>query len=70
MNGLIGFMNGGLGRLARAILGVALIGWGLASFGGTTGYVVAAIGLLPLALAVWGRCLLELLAPSQVSRHA
>ncbi len=70
MSGLIGFMNGPVGRAARVVLGLALIAWGLASIGGTTGAIVAVIGLLPVAMGLWGRCLLELVAPKPVSRHA
>ena len=62
MSGLVGFMNGAWGRLARAALGLALIGYGLAVPGGTTGVVLAAVGLVPLLPGLAGRCLLEPLA--------
>ncbi len=70
MIGLIGFMNGAAGRAARVLLGLALIAWGLTSLGGTTGLVVAVIGLLPIAMGIWGRCLLEIVAPRPASKHA
>ncbi len=70
MNGLIGFMNGGTGRAARIIAGLALIALGLASIQGTAGVVVAIVGLVPLVMGIWGRCLLELVAPKPISRHA
>ncbi len=70
MNGLVGFMNGGLGRTARIILGLALIALGILSITGTVGVVVAIVGLVPLAMGIWGRCLLELVAPKPVTRHA
>ena len=70
MTGLVTFMNTTTGRAARAVLGLALIAWGLASLGGTTGLIVAIVGLVPLAMGLWGRCLLELIAPQRASRHA
>ncbi len=70
MNGLIGFMNGGIGRAARIILGLALIALGILSIQGTAGIVVAIVGLVPLAMGIWGRCLLELVAPTARPRHA
>ncbi len=63
MNALVNFMNGSLGRAARVMLGLALIYVGLALMGGTLGLIVAVIGLLPIAMCVWGHCLLEFLAP-------
>ncbi len=59
MNGLIQFMNGTAGRALRVILGLVLIYIGLAVVGGTTGLVVAVIGLLPIAMGLWGKCLLQ-----------
>jgi hypothetical protein len=63
MAGLIGFMNGFWGRALRVVLGVALIAYGLLMLGGTPGIVVAIVGLVPLAMGLWGHCLLELVAP-------
>ena len=60
MKTLVNFMNSIAGRVARIALGLALVYVGLVSVGGTTGYVVAVIGLLPIALGLWGRCVLEL----------
>jgi hypothetical protein len=59
-----------VGRAARIILGLALITLGILSIQGTTGVVVAAVGLVPLAMGAWGRCLLDLVAPKPISRHA
>ncbi len=58
MNSLINFMQGGVGRVVRVILGLALIYVGLAVVGGTAGIIIAIIGLLPIAMGVWGPCLL------------
>jgi len=58
MKGLVDFMQGTFGRLLRVVLGLALVYVGLAVVGGTAGIVVAVIGLLPIAMGVWGPCLL------------
>ena len=63
MTSIIGFMNAAIGRAVRFVLGVALIAYGLLVLGGTAGSVVAIVGLLPIGLALWGHCLLELVAP-------
>jgi Inner membrane protein YgaP-like, transmembrane domain len=69
MKTMIDFMNGGLGRAARVVLGVALIYVGLFTLSGSVaGYVVAIIGLAPIVLGFWGHCLLELVAPQ--AKHA
>lgn len=60
MSKLIGFMNGFWGRAIRAVLGIALIVYGLTTVGGLVGIVIAAVGLVALAMGLWGRCLLEL----------
>ena len=43
------------------MLGLALIYVGLVVLGGTTGYVVAAVGIVPIVLGISGRCLVEFL---------
>ena len=50
------FMASGLGRAVRIVAGIALIVGGLQAIGGTTGYVVAAIGLVPLLAGTFDRC--------------
>ncbi len=68
MNGLIDFMNTTLGRGLRAVLGMALIYIGLVMVGGPLGWVVAVVGILPIAMGAWGHCALELALPK--ARHA
>lgn len=51
------FMAGWLGRGLRIAAGVALIVYGL-SLGGTTGNIVAAVGLLPILAGVLNLCLI------------
>ncbi len=60
MTGVVEFMNSTVGRLLRVVLGLVLIGAGLFWIAPPWGYVVAVIGLLPLALGLSGRCVLEL----------
>lgn len=43
-------------RIGRVILGIALIIGGLTAVGGIGGYVMAAVGLVPLATGLMGWC--------------
>jgi hypothetical protein len=43
-------------RIARVVLGVALIIGGIAAVGGTAGYIMAAVGLIPLVTGLVGWC--------------
>jgi hypothetical protein len=62
MDGFIGFMNAPLGRGLRVILGLVMIAIGLLGLGGVWGTALAIIGLVPIAMGAWGRCLIEPLA--------
>lgn len=68
MNSLIDFLQSSTGRIIRVILGLALIYVGLAIFGGTAGTILAIIGLVPMAMGIWGPCLLGFIfkQPKQV----
>ena len=68
MNALINFMQGTTGRALRVILGLVLIYAGLFVLGGTLGIVVAVIGIVPLAMGIWGPCLLGFVFKQQ--KHA
>lgn len=59
MQALIQFMNGPIGRIARIVLGLALLWFGLTSMGGTVGYVIALVGVVAMAMGAMGRCLIE-----------
>ena len=50
------FMTSGLGRRVRIVAGFALVAVGLVVVGGTTGVVVAAIGLVPLLAGTFDVC--------------
>ena len=58
MQAFIQFMNGAVGRGVRIVAGLALIAVGLFVVGGTAGAVVAAVGLMPLAMGAMGHCLI------------
>ncbi len=68
MTNLINFMEWTSGRALRFILGVALIGAGIFFIGGTLGAVVAVIGVVPLAMGIWGPCLLGFVFRTPASR--
>ncbi|MBI3966243.1 MAG: DUF2892 domain-containing protein [Chloroflexi bacterium] len=57
-------MNSIWGRAARIILGLALMAYGYFVLGGTVGIIVAVVGILPILLGLWGRCLFELFTSS------
>ncbi len=57
MNPFVKFMASTTGRIARAVAGLVLILWGLMGIGGTTGIVIAVVGLVPLAAGLFDFCL-------------
>lgn len=56
MNPFVTFMASTAGRLLRIVAGIALVVWGWTGLGGTTGTIVAVIGLLPLLAGVFDFC--------------
>jgi hypothetical protein len=51
------FVNeAGWDRIARVVVGVALIAVGFGAVGGTAGTVLAAVGLIPLVTGTVGYC--------------
>ena len=64
------FMASGAGRILRVIAGLALAGIGLTLVGGTTGYVVAAVGLLALLAGLFDVCLFAPLFGQPISGRA
>lgn len=54
--GLARFMSGPVGRLARIVVGIVLVVVGI-SIGGA-GWILAAVGLLPIAAGVLNICLI------------
>ncbi len=53
-------MEGPVGRVLRVVLGMVLVYAGLARVDGNGGRVLAIIGLLPIAMGLWGPCLVHL----------
>jgi hypothetical protein len=53
-------MEGPIGRLLRVGLGALLIYVGLGRMSGMGGRVLAIAGLLPIAMGLWGPCLVNL----------
>ena len=56
MNSIFKFLASNWGRIVRIVAGLILIGLGLLLVGGTWGYVLAIIGLVPLAAGVFDLC--------------
>ena len=53
-------LEGPFGRALRIALGIVLVYLGVARMSGTGGRVLAIAGLLPIAMGLWGPCLLKL----------
>jgi Protein of unknown function (DUF2892) len=62
MHNLFSFLASSAGRVIRALAGIVLIVLGIAGIGGIGGYLVAVIGLLPLAAGVFDFCVFAPLA--------
>lgn len=56
MKGFFRFIASPAGRVVRIVAGLVLIVVGLALVGGVGGWVLAIIGLLPLAAGLFDRC--------------
>jgi hypothetical protein len=56
--GFARFMASGLGRGLRVVLGLALIVWGIFVVEGTNGWIMAVVGLVPLALGASNVCII------------
>jgi hypothetical protein len=62
MNALILFLAGAAGRAVRIIAGLLLIYLGLWIMGGTGGWLLAVVGVVPLLAGIFDFCLLAPLA--------
>ena len=56
MNPFCTFMASATGRIVRVVVGIALIAWGILGLGGTTGIIVAVVGVVPLAAGLFDFC--------------
>jgi len=61
MSGFFQFMASMNGRIVRAVAGLVLVYLGLASVQGTGGYILAVVGLVPLAAGVFDFCVFSAL---------
>lgn len=59
MNKLVEFMESTSGRGLRVLLGLVLVYLGLVSVGGTTGIIIAVVGVLPILMGLLGPCLVR-----------
>lgn len=57
-NALVRFLASGIGRLMRIIVGLVLIVLGLFVVGDTAGWILAILGLVPLAAGLFDVCLI------------
>ena len=55
---LIKFMVSPVGRGARIILGLVLMGLGFGVVGGTGGIIMGIVGIVPIAMGVLNLCIL------------
>jgi len=56
MNAFFGFLASPAGRIVRIVAGLALILVGLLVFKGVGGWILAIVGLVPLAAGLFDRC--------------
>lgn len=56
MNPFCTFMASSAGRIIRVVAGIALVALGLLVLKGTTGVVVAVVGLVPLVAGLFDFC--------------
>jgi hypothetical protein len=56
MNPFVSFMASSTGRVVRIVAGIALVLWGMLGLGGTTGIVLAVVGLVPLVAGLFDFC--------------
>lgn len=58
MNAFTIFMASKAGRLIRILTGTGLIAWGLVAMAPNPGYIIAAVGVLPLFTGLLNICLI------------
>jgi hypothetical protein len=56
MNPVIGFLASGNGRIVRAVVGLALILWGLFGLQGAVGTLIAVVGAVPFVAGLFDFC--------------
>lgn len=66
-SGFARFVNSPAGRLARIVVGLALVGWGFTERGSASGIVLMVVGLIPLAAGIFDWCLISALLGGPIS---
>ncbi len=61
------FISSPAGRIARLVVGIALIAWGYTQRGSGTGLVLIAVGFLPLITGAFNLCLISALLGGPIS---
>jgi hypothetical protein len=56
MNPFVSFMASNAGRIVRVVAGIALVAWGWFGLAGTTGMIVAVVGMVPLFAGLFDFC--------------
>lgn len=56
--GFVTFMQSAAGRLLRIAAGAVMVWYGMTQMTGTSGTVLAVLGLVPIAAGLFGVCLL------------
>lgn len=59
MKMLVNFMNAPIGRITRVVAGSGLIAWGMLGMGDTTGYYIAAAGVVPILTGLFNICVID-----------
>ena len=57
MKFFVNFMGSSAGRIIRVVGGAGLIAWGLLGLSGVNGYIVAAVGVVPMLTGLFNICL-------------
>jgi hypothetical protein len=65
--GFARFINSPAGRIARIVIGLALIGWGYTERTTSSGIVLMVVGLVPLAAGLFNLCLISALLGGPIS---
>ena len=67
MNPFVSFIASPAGRMIRILAGIGLFALGILGLGGTDGYIVSAVGAVPLLTGIFDICLLSPLLGCPVS---
>jgi len=66
-SGFARFINSSAGRVLRVVVGLGLIWYGFMQGGTSTGTILMAVGLVPLAAGLFNLCLISALLGGPIS---